>query len=95
MPWTTTAQGLSPSFVFHTEHNFTNYYSIRTVGEAAEEEASAGYVEFHHFPVSKDDYVSGYFFIEKGDKYNVRGEKLAEVKIEGYFYVRTKQQTRF
>jgi len=88
-PWTTTAQGLNPSFVFHTQGNFTNYYSIRTVGEAAEEEASPGYIEFYHFPVGKEDYVSGYFLIEKGDKYNARGEKLAEARIEGYFYVRT------
>ena len=88
-PWSTTTDGLSPGFVFHTNGNFTVYHSIRTVGEAAEEEASPGYLEFFHFPMSKNDFVSGSFLIEKGDKYNARGEKLAEAKIEGYFYVRT------
>lgn len=68
------------SFIFHTEGNFTNYYSIKTVGEAAEETASPGYLEFYHFPISENDYVSGHFLIEKGDKYNLPGEKLAEAK---------------
>jgi hypothetical protein len=90
-PWTTTAEGLSPSFVLHTEGNFTNYYSLLTVGEAAEEMASPGYIEFYHFPVSKEDYVCGYFLIERGNRTNAREEKLSEAKVEGYFFVRTKR----
>lgn len=87
LSWGSSIDASIPGFIYTPEGGAHFYTCVDLVGDSQEEVASPGYLEFNHFPVNGEKFLSGSFLIEKGVKMTAAGDKVATARIEGYFSV--------